>query len=129
MALFSKDFLEYILIHPSFPRSIQRDYPQTWAQPQSTNFKPPNKLPIVQPGNYPQQASYQLPPQQQIYLGAYPYGTPAVSELIKKYHLTKKKSSFQLYPVITPVDHSWSTAGYDPYSTYPATSKIIFYYQ
>jgi hypothetical protein len=67
-------------------RSIPRDYPQAWNQPQSTNYKPTPKLPMVQTGNYPQQTSYQLP-QQQIFLGNFPYATPAVRRPSEKYNL------------------------------------------
>jgi hypothetical protein len=88
-------------------QSIPRDYPQAWNQPQSTNYKPTPKLPMVQTGNYPQQTSYQLP-QQQIFLGNFPYATPA------------------LYPLIAPVD-PWSNAGYDHYSTYQATNYLPTY--
>jgi hypothetical protein len=45
---------------------------------------------MVQTGNYPQQTQYQLPPQQQFFVGTYPYPTPTVKkffffELKKKY--------------------------------------------
>ncbi|CAF3909136.1 unnamed protein product, partial [Rotaria sp. Silwood1] len=81
--------------------SISRDYSQVgsnWNQ-QSSNYKTTPKPTILQPGNYSQQASYQIQPQQQFFVGAYPYHPPTI------------------YPLITPVD-SWSTAGFDPYSTY-----------
>ncbi|CAF5114149.1 unnamed protein product, partial [Rotaria sp. Silwood1] len=55
--------------------SLPRDYPQatsTWNQ-QPTNYKTTPKVTILQPGNYSQQPSYQIPPQQQFFVGAYPY--------------------------------------------------------
>jgi len=82
VALFSKDFLlKYFFIISINSRSIPRDYPQTWTQQQSTNYKPTTKLPMVQTGNYPQQTSYQLP-HQQIYVGAYPYPTQTVRKFL-----------------------------------------------
>jgi hypothetical protein len=61
-------------------RSIPRDYSQTsstWNQ-QATNYKTNTKSSMLQTGNYPQQTSYQLPAQQQYFLGTYPYPTHTV---------------------------------------------------
>ncbi len=65
-----------------FNRPIPRDYSQTasnWNQ-QPSNYKPTSKSTIIQPGNYPQQTPYQLPPQQQFIVGTYPYPTPTVKK-------------------------------------------------
>ncbi|UJR31559.1 hypothetical protein I4U23_019046 [Adineta vaga] len=85
--------------------SVPRDYPSTtnW-NPQSATYKPNTKTPVFSTGAYPQQSTFQFPPQQQqqIYLGHYPYPTLSPS----------------LFRVFTPVD-PWSTAGYSaPIDTY-----------
>lgn len=62
-----------------FRRSMPRDYPQTWNQPAAINYKPTAKSTMLQTGTYPTpQTSYQLPAQQQFYMGHFPYHTPAV---------------------------------------------------
>jgi len=37
---------------------------------------------MIQTGTYPQQTSFQLPPQQQFFVGTYPYHTPAVNKFL-----------------------------------------------
>ncbi|CAF3684625.1 unnamed protein product [Rotaria sp. Silwood1] len=90
--------------------SLPRDYPQatsTWNQ-QPTNYKTTPKVTILPPGNYSQQPSYQIPPQQQFFVGAYPYHPSAI------------------YPFLTQVD-SWSTTGFETYPTYPTTNYMPTY--
>jgi hypothetical protein len=88
--------------------SMSRDYSQTstWNQ-QPSSYKATSKSAMVQPGNYPAQPSYQMPHQQQLFVGTY-YPTPT------------------LYSVIAPVD-SWSTAGFEHYSAYSPTNYLPNY--
>ncbi|CAF4157360.1 unnamed protein product, partial [Rotaria sp. Silwood2] len=60
---------------PGTYSSIPREYtqaPSTWNQ-QSPNYKHTSKGTILQPGNYTQHSSYQVQPQQQYFVGTYPY--------------------------------------------------------
>ncbi|CAF1319962.1 unnamed protein product [Rotaria sordida] len=69
---------------PGTYSSIPRDYSQagsTWNQ-QSSNYKTTPKSTILQPGNYSQQASYQIQPQQQFFVGTYPYHPPTVKNIV-----------------------------------------------
>ncbi|CAF1003687.1 unnamed protein product [Adineta ricciae] len=86
--------------HPS----VSRDYPQAnqW-NPQSSSYKQNPKASMYPTGTYPQQSSYQLPPQQQqIYFRQVPYHALSPS-LVRLY---------------TPLD-SWSATNYSaPLDTY-----------
>ncbi|UJR15127.1 hypothetical protein I4U23_002092 [Adineta vaga] len=88
---------------------IAGEYSQTasnWNQ-QPSLYKTASKSNMIQPGSYPQQASYQLPPQQ-FFVGTYPY-TPT------------------LYPVIATSVDSWPSAGFEPYPTYQPANYIPTY--
>lgn len=101
-------FTPYTTPTANYQQQIQRDYPQSWNQQQSMNYKPISKTPLVQAASYPQQASYPIAPQQQYFVGAYPYPTHPI------------------YPMFTPVEQ-WSTTGYETYPTYPANNYIQAY--